>query len=56
MASDEILSLLAKVWPPIVENLFSIQDDPVYNAFERDIAIVNLFFPHSTVFGQCMSF
>ena len=28
------------------------QDDPVYNAYERDIALVNLFFPDSTVFGQ----
>ena len=54
MASDEILSPLAKVCPPFfkIENMFTSQDDLEYNAFERDIAVVNLFFPDSTVFGQ----
>ena len=53
MASDEILSPLAKVWPPFFSwKSFTFQDDPEYNAFERDIAVVNLFFPDSTVFGQ----
>ena len=40
----------------LVENLFSFQNDPEYNAFERDIAVVNLFFPDSTVFGQYIIF
>ena len=35
-----------------VENQINFQGDPEYNAFERDIAVVNLFFPDSTVFGQ----
>ena len=37
----------------IKRNILSYQqDDPEYNAYERDIALVNLFFPDSTVFGQ----
>ena len=28
------------------------QDNPVYNAYERDIAVVNIFFGDSTVFGD----
>ena len=29
-----------------------IQGDPHYNAYERDIAVVNIFFGESTVFGD----
>ena len=36
----------------LVENLYTFQGDPEYNAYERDIAVVNLFFPDSKVFGQ----
>ena len=28
------------------------QDNPVYNAYERDIAVVNIFFGQSTAFGK----
>ena len=68
MASDEILSnfkLIAKVVPNYFYSILLLnikelsdtwsfpQDDPEYNAYERDIAVVNLFFPDATVFGQC---
>ena len=55
MVSNEILSTLAEVWLWLFtkRNIpICSQDDPVYNAYERDIALVNLFFPDSTVFGQ----
>ena len=28
----------------------------MYNAYERDIAVLNLFFGDSTVFGRCLQF
>ena len=31
---------------------FFLQGDKLYNAYERDIAIVNIFFGESTVFGE----
>ena len=54
MASDEILSVLTEVAILLQELLFiefSLQDDPQYNAYERDIAVVNFFFPDLTAFG-----
>ena len=41
--------------------LFFIQNDPIqgeayYNAYEKDIAVVNIFFGGSTVFGEEMSY
>ena len=54
MASDEILSVLTEVAINLQELLFtdfSLQDDPRYNAYERDIAVVNFFFPDLTAFG-----
>ena len=33
-----------------------MQDSPVYNAFERDIAVLNIFFGDSTVFGKWFGF
>ena len=37
--------------------MFDIMDDPIqgeayYNAYEKDIAVVNIFFGGSTVFGE----
>ena len=32
-----------------------IQGEPYYNAYEKDIAVVNIFFGGSTVFGEGMS-
>ena len=55
MASEEILSVLTKVCRhPLSEELSCsfLQGDPKYNAYERDIAVVNLFFGDSTVFGE----
>ena len=34
----------------------SMQDGPMYNAFERDIAVLNMFFGDSTVFGKWFGF
>ena len=33
-----------------------MQDVPMYNAFERDIAVLNMFFGDSTVFGKSFGF
>ena len=33
-----------------------MQDGPMYNAFERDIAVLNMFFGDSTVFGKSFGF
>ena len=33
-----------------------MQDVPMYNAFERDIAVLNMFFGDSTVFGKWFGF
>ena len=35
-----------------VPKLNSLQGDKLYNAYEKDIAIVNIFFGESTVFGE----
>ena len=55
MASEEILSILTTVCPhPLSEELSCsfLQGDPKYNAYKRDIAVVNLFFGDSAVFGK----
>ena len=56
MGERELISSLAKVILPLnqTSDLISIcyQDDVHYNAYEKDIAIVNIFFGESTVFGQ----
>ena len=45
-----------------IERLFEnicdkpMQDVPMYNAFERDIAVLNMFFGESTVFGKWFGF
>ena len=35
-----------------VQKKFFFQDDLFYNAYETDIAVVNIFFGDSTVFGK----
>ena len=57
MASKEILAVLTKVCCDLI--CFRIlcsffQDDPKYNAYKRDIAVVNLFFGDSAVFGKTL--
>ena len=34
------------------EIIESLVEDPDYNAYEKDIAVVNIFFGESTVFGE----
>ena len=54
MANNEILSPLSKVRSSSVNHFFEPTDQgvPMYNAYERDIAVLNLFFGDSTVFGR----
>ena len=56
MADRELISSLAKVYadsPNMRSYLQSLYQDQVsYNAYEKDIAIVNIFFGDSTVFGE----
>ena len=54
MEERELISSLTKVsqeyWS---ENLIIIlKGDQLYNAYEKDIVIVNIFFGESTVFGE----
>ena len=62
MASNEILSHLSKVRLLQVLLMLTIsleqtcQGVPMYNAYERDIAVLNLFFGESTVFGRWLEF
>ena len=35
-------------------NLFFKKGNPEYNAYEKDIAVVNLYFGDSTVFGDLL--
>ena len=55
MAEKELITSLAKVLINQVVVLeefhFSLQGE-YYNAFEKDIAVVNIFFGKSTVFGK----
>jgi hypothetical protein len=58
MEEDELLKHLTKVTIQSQANpMPSLQDpitlqDPMYNAYERDLAVVNIFFGDSTVFGE----
>jgi hypothetical protein len=53
MEEDEILKHLTEVTIHLHTNpMPSLQGDPMYNAYERDLAVVNIFFGHSTVFGE----
>ena len=61
MANNEILSHLSKVgmWkvPFLTISLKpTCQGVPMYDAYERDIAVLNLFFGDSTVFGRWLPF
>ena len=55
MADKELISSLTQVSANSL-NLISYQplyqDQVSYNAYEKDIAIVNIFFGDSTVFGE----
>ena len=50
MRKREILSSLSEVI--LFFLLKPSQEDPVYNAYERDIAVVNIFFGQTTAFGN----
>ena len=54
---QELLGSLTQV---LIQNASSdhypLQGDPYYNAYEKDIAVVNIFFGGSTVFGEEMSY
>ena len=53
MASNEIFPALTKVLRvDFTECSFFLQGDPEYNAYERDIARLNIFFAESTAFGD----
>ena len=56
MGERELISSLTKVILPLnqASYLFILcyQDQVHYNAYEKDIAIVNIFFGESTVFGK----
>ena len=56
MAEKELITSLTEVslkWFIQLEaDFFLSQGDKVYNAYEKDIAIVNIFFGESTVFGE----
>ena len=56
MGDRELISSLVKVILLLNQasdlTIFCRQDDVHYNAYEKDIAIVNIFFGKSTVFGQ----
>ena len=55
MASNEILPALTKVLHvDFTECSSFLQADPEYNAYERDIAVLNIFFAESTAFGDCL--
>ena len=54
MAEKELITSLAEVVCPVCDNysIFSPQGSPSYNAYEKDIALVNIYFGDSTVFGE----
>ena len=62
MGERELISSLAKVLLLLNQSSYLInlyyQDDVYYSAYEKDIAIVNIFFGKSTMFGQlqCYTF
>ena len=55
---NELLSSLTQVMFPVIINRLKYDNEslllkgsPEYNAYEKDIAVVNLYFGDSTVFG-----
>ena len=39
----------------ISQVMFCLKGNPYYNAYEKDIAVVNLYFGDSTVFGDLLN-
>ena len=39
----------------ILQVTFCLKGNPYYNAYEKDIAVVNLYFGDSTVFGELLN-
>ena len=52
MRREELLTSLTKVTFCLHNNRIFDKDDPTYSAYERDIAVVNIFFGDSTVFSE----
>ena len=52
MAGKELITQLTEVLPKtLIWYFFVFKGKPTYNAYEKDIAVVNIFFGDSTVFG-----
>ena len=57
MGNRELISSLTKVrWQIHLGSNQTHQDQVYYNAYEKDIAIVNIFFGEPTVFGESQSY
>ena len=55
LAGQELISSLTKVSEDFSQLLIPIsliQGEPTYIAYEKDIAVVNIYFGESTVFGE----
>ena len=54
MGERELISSLTKVLSQYIRDQKELyhQDQAYYNAYEKDIAIVNIFFGESTVYGE----
>ena len=54
MGERELISSLTKVLSQYIRDQKELyhQDQVYYNAYEKDIAIVNIFFGESTVYGE----
>ena len=52
MTQEELLTSLTEVTFCLQNNSIFDKDDPTYSAYERDIAVVNIFFGDSTVFSE----
>ena len=54
MGERELISSLTKVLSQYIRDQKEIyhQDQVYYNAYEKDITIVNIFFGESTVYGE----
>ena len=46
------MAVVIKITIIIIITWWCLQGDPMYNAYDRDIAVVNIFFGESTVFGE----
>ena len=57
MASKELISSLTEVWMDQRQffGIFYFQGEYYYNAFEKDNAVVNIYFGKPTVFGRFLS-